>query len=74
MIRKVERGEEGEEKEKEFDRAIVERLKELGALIDEKEKIETDVLWEHQRGYVFFLLSPPLSLTQYTDALEMYLG
>jgi len=52
LISKVERGEEeeGEEKEKEFDRAIVERLKELGALIDEREKIEMDVLWEHQRG------------------------
>ncbi|GAA5923918.1 uncharacterized protein JCM15063_005499 [Sporobolomyces koalae] len=34
--------------------AIVERLKLLGALVDETEKVETDTLWEHQRGLLVF--------------------
>lgn len=35
-----------------IDKEIVERLKVLGALVEETERVETDVLWEHQRGCV----------------------
>ncbi|GAA6022611.1 hypothetical protein JCM11491_000700 [Sporobolomyces phaffii] len=37
-----------------IERAIFERLKVLGALVDETERVETDVLWEHQRGLLVF--------------------
>ncbi|GAA5975755.1 hypothetical protein JCM5350_000721 [Sporobolomyces pararoseus] len=37
-----------------IERAIVERLKVLGALVEEEEKIQTDILWEHQRGLLVF--------------------
>ncbi|GAA5954944.1 hypothetical protein JCM3765_007819 [Sporobolomyces pararoseus] len=37
-----------------IERAILKRLKILGALVQEESKIQTDILWEHQRGLLVF--------------------
>ncbi|GAA5873220.1 hypothetical protein JCM16303_001056 [Sporobolomyces ruberrimus] len=51
-----EEDDEGEEEEETqgIDREIVERLKVLGALVEEEERVESDILWEHQRGLLVF--------------------
>ncbi|GAA6064454.1 hypothetical protein JCM10212_004438 [Sporobolomyces blumeae] len=45
---------ERDDEEKEIEGELLKKLKDLGAIVEERDQVETDVLWEHQRGLVIF--------------------
>lgn len=52
----------------EFELSVAEALKQAGIVEDEEERVECDVLWEHQRGYGAALMSPDWDPPELTSA------